>query len=542
MKRIIIAIHGVGNSDSGEMSKGISEVINLKTATQEKLLIDGDEYFQIKALDDSETILEVNWSDIMKPTKNIWSVIKHIAFLVTSMLSIFDLKFADRFLKDKSQLSRVLNIGKLLRFCFESLLLGSVIFSVFTSVGMVIDDSIDKFILLFAILLLYSFFVYKSAKYSKNFIWGWGWLALCILYTGLLLFHYPFRNILENFSFRIREILQIVVTVLIFIAFIIYLWLYLKKEDKSVIAAEFSFSYLSYIAYNSVSTVITLASVILLKKFGLESAYNAWEETSKKFIAFDLAKAELATTIVYSIIGIVPITLLLVYIVGFRKKKYGNGQAFPLNKQGHFIQQGLFFLISFAPILLLALSLYLTYLVFECNGHNCSNESILEVYQISILRVLPFLLWFIGPLSTITDVLGDILFYIQPDVKLTYSIKFKCYERLKKAIEYAKSFENTKIVIVSHSWGTIVALDYLLKVPTNLKLITLGSPIQSLWVRFLGNKIEIPEGLNNWINGYRYGDYIAGPIFKSGIKNIIIGNGGHTNYWSDKEISEILKD
>jgi hypothetical protein len=249
-----------------------------------------------------------------------------------------------------------------------------------------------------------------------------------------------------------------------------------------------------------------------------------------------LAKAEIMTTIVYSAIGLIPLICMVLYAT--TRKTSGEGT---MNRQGRLVQQALALLVRVSPILLLFLSYYLTALVIHWHKDVNNNSKIWEIYRISILRTIPFLSWFIGPLATITGVIGDILFYIQPDEKAKHATRKKCLQRLQYAMEYANTLPSASKVVVAHSWGTVVAVDHLFEHPAKVQLVTLGSPLEALCDRFLGMDINKLSLLTGWTNAYRYGDYVAGPLnLAPYVLDEIIGPGGHMNYWEDKALSAII--
>lgn len=251
---------------------------------------------------------------------------------------------------------------------------------------------------------------------------------------------------------------------------------------------------------------------------------------------FDLEKLELMGTFVYGIIGVTPIVIAILYNVK-RDLPEKEKNSTELNQKGYLVQQGLKCLIFIAPILLISM---IFYAIFLMNESIESDKNLNEIYDIAVWRVLPYISWIVGPLAIIVDSMGDFLFYVSPKSLVTHSIQEECDHRLKTVLQYATNQENKEIIVLSHSWGSVIANNVLGENEYDCKLITLGSPLASLCKRFLGSEILIPKGNVKWINGYRYGDYIAGPIENDFVENKIISNGGHTNYWSQEEIKELI--
>jgi len=530
--RIIIALHGVGDTKKGEVAKGLAEGLGIPNASMDTLLVDGNDYQRLLTDDGKLEIVEVNWSDILKPDKGWWSILKQAGLIITSMLSLAEQRWQMRF-------RAKLNVFRLLRFCLEALTPGAVFFSLSTVLGMVVKKPGFVVGLLLLVIAFFAWFTYKATAYSKNYRWGWVWLAPLTAYLASVWTN-KYTGQLQELSMEIREYGQVITSGLAFAVFLGYLYLYVRKKDKDCIATEFSFTYLPFLAFNSAATMIAFLSLRALKEFGDENMLLAWDKAAKNFLRFDLAKAELMTTIIYSIIGIIPLIYTVLYM---KKSGYSGGikEAGLINKKGRLLQQALALLLRVSPLLLLFLTGYLTYLVITWNKDVSHIEPIWHIYEISILRTIPFFSWFVGPLAIVTGVVGDILFYIQPDENARHGTREKCLYRLKCAMEYAHSKPGAEKTVVAHSWGTVVAVDYLCKYPTPVRLVTLGSPLEALCYQFLGMEVMNPALLSGWLNAYRYGDYIAGPLAPSSKAiNELIGDGGHMDYWKDKTMGEAI--
>lgn len=112
------------------------------------------------------------------------------------------------------------------------------------------------------------------------------------------------------------------------------------------------------------------------------------------------------------------------------------------------------------------------------------------------------------------------------------------------------------LVFVAHSQGSVIVLDYLLQPSAecatllNLRphIVTFGSPIQHLYQHYFDEygKLSVQinnlsERLSSWTNLYRVDDYIGRHIeSQKFIKNELMAPGGHTNYWFEKRLMEII--
>lgn len=157
--------------------------------------------------------------------------------------------------------------------------------------------------------------------------------------------------------------------------------------------------------------------------------------------------------------------------------------------------------------------------------------------------------------TVVSDILGDIVFWADQEKAMAPdNVRSELRTRFTSLIQHLLSTEpDATIAVISHSQGTVVAVDQLQTLADNdlqrIQLITMGSPLHSLYKPFFGlyDNTE-PNGLLNdklenlmqWNNIYRKGDYIGGEIDYPNCLNDCIGRGGHTHYWTDARV-QIVK-
>ncbi|MFK7844961.1 MAG: hypothetical protein AB8G77_06645 [Rhodothermales bacterium] len=150
--------------------------------------------------------------------------------------------------------------------------------------------------------------------------------------------------------------------------------------------------------------------------------------------------------------------------------------------------------------------------------------------------------------------------------KLEFSVRNKILNRLRKVTGYYTDISagdsKYNLVVVAHSQGTVLALDFLTNPAYNqtihkfksVKLVTMGSPYSHIYEHYfpgLFNEIvpfnrEVHVEKSNWINIYRSDDYIGthisvkneigAPAFLGLPMNVEIGRGSHTGYFKDKRV------
>jgi len=147
----------------------------------------------------------------------------------------------------------------------------------------------------------------------------------------------------------------------------------------------------------------------------------------------------------------------------------------------------------------------------------------LEIYQASAIRIIPFLVpTAIPSLRAGLNVVADVLLYVlRPDFKL--SVQGRSRERLTTLLDVLSAhYSNCYLVVAAHSQGTVIARDVIGsgRQPVNC-LVTAGSPLASLYERFLGLAV-LPLKDSKWVNYYRLSDYVGGPISCTGINDQIL--------------------
>lgn len=168
------------------------------------------------------------------------------------------------------------------------------------------------------------------------------------------------------------------------------------------------------------------------------------------------------------------------------------------------------------------------------------SADLVEIYRVSVLRTLPYFLWFTGPYALVADVLGDVLFYLQPSGRT--AIRQTCENRLRAALEYARGgAADASIVVLAHSQGSVIAGNMKLRGNMSADLVTIGSPFDSLYGRFLGVQYRTVP-VSNWTNAFRSEDVIGGPIhLLPATDNVSLGPGGHMGYWDDPRVAATLR-
>jgi hypothetical protein len=153
-------------------------------------------------------------------------------------------------------------------------------------------------------------------------------------------------------------------------------------------------------------------------------------------------------------------------------------------------------------------------------------------------------------LSPIFKVLADIFLYIG-DAQYRRGL----LDYVQRSCQKAADCGCRRMVMLTHSLGTVIAVDHLRSLPANVPhndvvLITTGSPLWRYFRRFFAADYPSPQALCDelaskyrsfkWINIYRPLDPIGGrlrlsPACDISTGQLLLGVSAHTNYWNDSK-------
>jgi hypothetical protein len=170
------------------------------------------------------------------------------------------------------------------------------------------------------------------------------------------------------------------------------------------------------------------------------------------------------------------------------------------------------------------------------------SSELMTIYMTSSIRLVPWLAMLVGPLRIILSTAVDVLYYILPG-EFMLSIGKDSRDRLSKLLLYLEERQDPAVALIAHSQGSVVAYDVLQlqadKLAHKPKLITVGSPLGSLYSRFLDYHIK-PLG-TDWNNFYRTSDYIGGKIGSKVVMEKVIDENyksAHFGYFTDPTVIE----
>jgi hypothetical protein len=213
-------------------------------------------------------------------------------------------------------------------------------------------------------------------------------------------------------------------------------------------------------------------------------------------------------------------------------------------------------MLAAMPVVLTATLLWLLWRAAQAGGvHSTSDVS--EIFLQSTKYALLLAPLATKPFARFLDALGDVFFYLVRQRNL--HTRKDTLPRLWKALRLLDDgVEGCHVIVFAHSQGTVIAAGMfsrmarvLLRSQLRLTLVTVGSPVTTLYRNFLGAQIGVefaalckaqPERFR-WFNLYRPADYIGGEVELDGVVNRdLLTPGDHVGYWCDRELLKWLKE
>ena len=524
--KTVIVIHGVGDPPIGEVATMVAKSLNVGDASVARVLVDGHECTQIEALGSGYRILEVNWADLQRPRSSVLGIARHLWLLVCGMVLVLESQMSEawprRFVAAYAYLLTVVTPG-------------SVFLALGVFLSLVSDRTAGRVLGLVACLSLAAVWALWTSRYSPWRYSPWVWcsamaLALFPAFGAVAPADRAAWIATVSFVYSSAQI----VTYLFVLAACGAVLLRGERASWTTRLTWLAHVYVPYLVVNGFMILLACAALFAATQYG--ARYRALMDLVA--VPFDLASVERIATIVIGGIGVTTLIAAAVYLLLPARNTEGSSDA-PDNPRGRIAQESLRFLLTAVPIALaLVAAVYVhsfwTYLV---TGDRYYGD-IFKVYQESLLRVLPFLPWLVGPLAIVLGIVGDVVFYLLPPHRSAAGIGDVCRLRFTAVLDYSLRLGDP-VAVLAHSQGSRIATDVLARSQSAVSLITLGSPIGALYSRFLGHEPPSQPSGTLWLNSFREGDYIGGPI--STAHNSLFGVGGHTGYWADPKIGSLVE-
>ncbi|MDH7445580.1 hypothetical protein [Aquimarina sp. 2201CG14-23] len=337
----------------------------------------------------------------------------------------------------------------------------------------------------------------------------------------------------------------------------------------------------SLLAMTTMAFWIAVIPIVLI-------ASNYFTPESLKFQGMEVIVRNSMPTVGWVWIGTM-ILILSAAILWYNRsiwfKKNKNGKSTANSSPRLVFNKALFWVMIFISISVIIIFLLTNVPILKTTfiGNLLGEQTdvLRNIVIISVPILLPLFVYGKQNISLGLDITLDIINYFRPSgsqenmaisnpySSLDFDLRNRIINRLDKIIQMAnENFEIRKIVLVTHSQGTIFGLNYLSN-PINkkrfkdlkVKLVTMGSPFTHIYQHYfpthfnndtIYKNIKNVVGENNWTNIYCSDDYIGTYIKnapsqqdkndQSFPKNIKKELGGHTGYFQDNRVlKELLR-
>ncbi len=480
-----------------------------------------------------------------------YGIVRHLLLLMSAMLTV------PLALCDKSSPGRTILV--VYRAVFETVIFWATLLPVITMLVVTASSRLTAALLACGGAALLCILAVIFGKFSSWYRAGYVWAAAALA-AGVIAARSPGWSLsfLTSVSTSVYLGAQVALALLLSLCALHLLFRRLELTAEQRLAHLFLL-YFPFAILSGLGALLWSATLYPSKSLRALFSAERFDQWGKEFLHalhYDLRSVEWVYTVAIGLVGTLALGVAFKYLLrAWLEKK--NATIRPIEGRnptdsGLAAQNGLRFLLYSMPLILSVASCYFALNLFgyrnaavsEWAGHfgfpqatGSSGTEVLNVYRTSALRVLPFLGFMVGPLSIVVDIMGDVIFFLAAGA---FSIRKDAVARVASGILAAVA-EGKHPYVVCHSQGTVLVREALsVAVDHDLQILSLGSPIESLYRRFLAWHPEKSLGEHVfWINGYRTGDYIGGPV-KEANYNLELGSGGHTGYWSDPEVWKIV--
>jgi hypothetical protein len=140
---------------------------------------------------------------------------------------------------------------------------------------------------------------------------------------------------------------------------------------------------------------------------------------------------------------------------------------------------------------------------------------------------------------------------------LRYPRRQRLLSRVESAVKFLEEEGCRAILFVAHSQGSIIVFEYLKNLRSAAEgsahtraVVTFGAPLDHLYAHYFHDYANVGETLGrlqrcvaSWTNLHRIDDPIGNSIVGSDgwMTDIAMGKGGHTNYWKETAVAQVIE-
>lgn len=551
----IVAIHGVGDRKPGAILDAVIHGLSHHGEIRSEVswtYCSGHYYRQaeVRGHRDVTSVIEVNWDDISHPARSPVEYLTHFFSILASTL-----RQGSTSIDDPDQHAWPL---KAYRLAFNALLLWCIYFPVVTIAGY-IPSMLGQAVWIIGTCGIVAFLSKVLSPYDRGFSAGWAWAAGVALVGLASVVGDQSREIALSFATWTYGGIQGLTGLALLVAMGVT-WQHSRTARPEQRLARLAFLYLPFALFTGIGALVWACTLAIVNVALPVESFKAWSSAYVSRLTYDLAFSE--TLLAF---GVAAGGILLLW----------PAHALLRDNDGASVHARLLTALRFFPLIVIAVfGLYVTHIAAFTHALGTSEQypafdewirpvlswfgmplsphtgpDVFQIYLASSLRLIPFLVYLRGSGRVLLDTVGDVLLYVDPGGHLGRGkVRERCQQRLLAVLNQIVEMDQTRaVLILAHSQGTAISADVLAKRQwKNLIFVSMGSPIGSLYWRFLGPETVAAPAVP-WLNLFRAGDYIAGgagirndwtpPI---DLKDENLGAGRHSNYFEDPRVWEAI--
>lgn len=573
--RTLIVLHGVGSPAPGELVENVANALALDHSferSRETLTV-GTERFERMALKGHPTvaeIVEVNWTDIQKPPRGPVRLIVFLFRLVISLIQIgaYGWRWAGPELRAASTAA--------VAFRFFLAIFGIWVIGLpLIGLHMVVAEALWVKAAWVAGIAITTFLTTLiTARMDPLFRTGFIWTAINAVAGGVLLTHPELTRDFIAITTPIVDVAQVFGFSLVLLAFVelffrLRVWHLALQRPRKVdnilpYLVRLAHLYLPLIFLSGLAgLIVTVHLTPYVFGAGAQANFTQWTE----LFAENRIGAQVVPRIIFTVgalfVGALLARAFFPFLLSLKDREGeipNSGRTFQDRMAQSLIliplvllPLGVIGLLEVAGVSLIPHWFDTATLVDRIADHLGVGNELLGLSLVSALVILIFVPLLIGPGRTILDVTGDIIFYILPE-EFPAATALPLRRRLETLFDHLGEICRGAPVLVAYSQGSVIAVDAVQARPDFAgPLITVGSPVQSLYGRFLAIPVRFgAPGPERWDNLFRPTDFVGGPIGEddetSGTDGadadiVVTGNpaSNHLNYWPEPEVRAALQ-
>jgi len=527
-KSLVLTIHGVGGVETGSTLRGLSGHFESNRSASYSVTspyISGVQYYRLSSdRCNAPDLIEINWTDIRRPPKSPFTEIWHLPKLLFAMLHL-----SEKWPGAPEIRQPLLCIYRLL----IEFSVWMVPYIVYVMLLICIQESSWRLLFVFIASTAVGVLAFSVRKWSRSFfIFG---ILSSLIYLGAGLYAIADHNQLTSIAKAASQSYVLrhqSFPLLIYALFFVTMLSSAKQLNVEQRLTRFAFAYIPFLAVAVLGSLLWVITIPLVQGTRGYLEWSAIHASILQKAHYDLRLSEYSHLAAILLLGFGALAAVALYGIRSNIVSY-------CRMSGEGVRNAIPILAGLVPISLLGVTVVIIYgLVAK---PNIETVDVLKVYEISALRVVPFLPWLLTPLRVVVDIIGDVVFTALPATH-QLSIREQVLHRIDAVLDWASKNNYSKIVVFSHSLGTVLSSLAIAKKAVTTSLLTTGSPISTLHSRFLAIKNPLDPDKILWLNAFRAADYIGGPIPDLPEKNNIeFDRGGHTGYWDDPRILTIIE-